>query len=98
MFGIANNHEFLATIGIDKVPNRDAIIADLENIAQQKLAIKISERLTPEQLEEFNSIADEAQSAEWLNKNLPDLQNLVTESLSEMKDEILSTKAIVLGE
>ena len=59
MFGIADNHEFLAALGIENAPNRDVIIANLEKIAQQKLTIKISERLTAAQLEEFNSIVDE---------------------------------------
>ena len=97
MFGIADNHDFLVAIGIENAPNRDAIVANLEKIAQQKLTIKISEKLSPAQLEEFNSIIDEGQAANWLAINLPDLPNLVTESLSELKDEILSTKAKVLG-
>ena len=97
MFGIADNHEFLRAIGIENAPNRDAIIANLEKIAQQKLTIKISEKLTPVQLEEFNNIVDDEQAANWLANNLPDLPNLVTESLAEMKDEILSTKEKVLG-
>ncbi len=97
MFGIADNHDFLAALGIENAPNRDVIIANLEKIAQQKLTIKISERLTAAQLEEFNSIVDEEQSANWLNNNLPDFSNLVTESISEMADEILSTKKAVLG-
>lgn len=98
MFGIADNHEFLTAIGIENAPNRDEIVARLEKIAEQKLTIKISEKLTPAQLEEFNNIADEEQAFNWLTANLPDLPNLVTESLSEMKDEILSTKAAVLGQ
>ena len=49
------------------------------------------------QLEEFNNIVDDEQAANWLANNLPDLPNLVTESLAEMKDEILSTKEKVLG-
>lgn len=98
MFNIANNHEFLVAIGIEKAPNRDEIVANLEKIAEQKLTIKISERLTPAQLEEFNNITDEEQAANWLATNVPDLTNLVTESLSEMKNEIISTKTAVLGQ
>lgn len=97
MFGIADNHEFLAALGIENAPNRDTIIANLEKIVQQKLTIKISEKLTAAQLEEFNNIVDEEQSANWLNNNLPDFSNLVTESVSEMADEIISTKKAVLG-
>lgn len=97
MFGIADNHEFLTAIGIENAPNRDDIVANLEKIAAQKLTIKISEKLSPAQLEEFNNIIDEEQVANWLATNLPDFPNLVTEALSEMKNEILSTKAVVLG-
>ena len=97
MFGIADNHEFLSAIGIENAPNRDAIVANLEKIAQQKLTIKISEKLSPTQLEEFNNIVDEEQVANWLARNLPDLPNLVTESLSEMKDEILLTEEKIVG-
>ena len=97
MFGIADNHEFLAALGIENAPNRDVIIANLEKIVQQKLTIKISEKLTAAQLEEFNNIVDEEQSANWLNDNLPDLSNLVTESVSEMANEILATKKAVLS-
>lgn len=97
MFGIADNHEFLAALGIENAPNRDIIIANLEKIVQQKLTIKISEKLTAAQLEEFNNIVDEEQSANWLNDNLPDLSNLVTESVSEMANEILATKKAVLS-
>ncbi len=98
MFGIAENHDFLVEIGIENAPNRDAIIANLETLAQQKLILKISEKLTPAQLEEFNSINDEENAANWLNTNLPELPSLVTECLSEMKNEILSTKNTILGE
>ena len=97
MFGIMDNHEFLSAIGIENSPNRDAIAASLENLAEQKLTIKLSERLTTEQLAEFNTIKDEQQAAEWLNTNVPDFNELVTASLAEMKDEILSMKATVLG-
>ena len=98
MFNIKNNHEFLAAIGIENAPNRDAIIADLEKLTEQKLTVKISENLTSAQLEEFNNIIDEEQAANWLAKNLPNLPDLVTESLSEIKNELLSTKTAILGQ
>ena len=98
MFNIAENQEFINAIGIANAPNRNEIIANLEEIAKQKLTIKISEKLTDAQLEEFNSLDDEEQAANWLTTNLPELPELVSESLSEMKNEIFSTKAAVLGQ
>ena len=97
MFGIAENHEFLAALGIENAPNRDSIVADLERIAQNKLTVKISDCLTPAQLEEFNAIADERESADWIAANLPNIYDLVTEVFSEIRDEFLAEKATILG-
>ena len=97
MFGIADNHEFLAAIGIEKAPNRDELVASLEELAAQKFTTKLAERLNAEQLEEFNAIEDEKQAADWLNAHVPDFQSLVTEALAEMRDEILTMRATVLG-
>ena len=97
MFGIADNHEFLSAIGIEKAPNRDELVASLEELAAQKFTIKLAGRLNTEQLEEFNAIEDEKQAADWLNAHVPDFQSLVTEALAEMRDEILTMRATVLG-
>lgn len=97
MFGIADNHEFLSKIGVENAPNRDEIVAQLETLAQQKFIIKLSEKLTNEQLEELDSIEDEEQVARWIQTNVPDFDKLAEAALAEIKYDILINEAAVLG-
>lgn len=100
MFDIANNTEFLTAIGINDAPEdvKAKLIAGIENLAAERLITKVSDKLTDEQAEEFGQITDEQQAADWLNTNLPDFPNLVTEVFSEIKNEILQHKMNVVGQ
>ena len=99
MFDISNNTEFLTAIGINDAPEdvKAKLIAGIENLAQERLITKVSDRLTEEQAEEFGNITDEQQAADWLNANMPDFPNLVTEVFDEIKTEILEHKMNVVG-
>ena len=99
MFGIADNTEFLTAIGIADAPEetKTKLIAGIEDLAQKRLVVKLSERLTDAQAEEFGAITDEKQAADWLKTNVPDFEQIVTEVLSEIRDDILSHKANVVG-
>lgn len=99
MFGIADNTEFLTAIGIADAPEetKTKLIAGIEDLAQKRLVVKLSERLTDAQAEEFGAITDEKQAADWLKTNVPDFEQVVTEVLSEIRDDILSHKANVVG-
>ena len=99
MFGIADNKEFLEAIGIANAPEdeKQKLIAGLEDLAQQKLTIAISDRITDEQANEFEAITDEQQAAEWVKQNIPDFENIVTSVLDDMKTDILAHKMKVVG-
>ena len=99
MFDVANNTEFLETIGIANAPEdtKAKLIAGIEDLAQKRLVSKLADKVTDEQAEEFGKIADEQQAADWLKANVPDFENLVTEVFSEIKNEILMHKAKVVG-
>lgn len=99
MFGIADNMEFLAAIGITDVPEetKSKLIAGIEDLAQKKLVIKLSERLSEAQAEEFSAITDEKQAADWLAANVPDFPQIVTDVLSEIKNDTLEHKANIIG-
>ena len=99
MFDIANNTEFLTAIGINNAPEdvKAKLIAGIENLAEQRLITKVSDKLTEEQATEFGNITDEKQAADWLNANMPDFPNLVTEVFEEIKNEILEHKMNVVG-
>lgn len=100
MFDIANNTEFLTAIGINDAPEdvKAKLIAGIEHLAEERLIIKVSERITEEQAEEFSKITDERQAADWLNTNVPDFPDIVTEVFAEIKNEILEHKMNVLGQ
>lgn len=99
MFDIANNTEFLTAIGINGASEevKAKLITGIENLAQERLITKISDKLTDEQAEEFGNITDEQQAADWLNINMPEFPSLVTEVLEEIKTDILTHKANVVG-
>ena len=100
MFDIANNTEFLTAIGINDAPEdvKAKLIAGIENLAEERLIAKVSDKITDEQAEEFGKITDEKQAADWLNANIPDFSNLVTEVFAEIKNEILEHKMNVVGQ
>ncbi len=99
MFDIANNTEFLIAIGINNAPEdvKAKLIAGIENLAEKKLITRLSDIVTDEQAEQFGSITDEQEAANWLNANIPNFQEIVTEVLAEIKDDIMQHKAAVVG-
>lgn len=100
MFGIADNTEFLTAIGIADAPEetKAKLIAGIENLAQKRMVTELSNRLTDAQAEEFGAITDEQQAADWLKTNVPDFEQMVTNILSEIRDDILQHKANVVGQ
>ena len=100
MFDIANNTEFLTAIGINDASEdvKAKLIAGIENLAEERLITKVSDKLTEEQANEFGQITDEQQAADWLNTNIPDFPSLVTEVFEEIKTDILKHKANIVGE
>ena len=99
MFDIANNQEFLQAIGIANSPEdvKAKLIAGIEDLAQQKLIVKISDKITDEQAEEFGQITDETEAKNWLEQNVPEFPDMVTEVFTEIKNDILQHKANVVG-
>ena len=97
MFDVANNKEFLTEIGIANAPEdvKAKLIAGIEDLAKKRLIIKLSERLTDAEAEEFGAITDEQQAYNWLMAKVPDLQNIVVEIFAEIKRDILEHKANV---
>ncbi len=99
MFDIANNTEFLTAIGINNAPEdvKAKLIAGIENLAEKKLITRLSDIVTDEQAEQFGSITDEQEAANWLNTNIPNFQEIVTEVLTEIKNDIMQHKTAVVG-
>ena len=58
---------------------------------------KISNVLTDQQAEEFGQITDEKQAQDWLNANIPNFSDMVTEVFAELRNDILARKAEIVG-
>ena len=99
MFNIANNQEFIEALGIANAPEetKATLIAGLEETAQNRLVIELANILTDEQAEEFASLENPEESMSWLIKNVPNLQEIMTNVLSNMRDEILLNRQKVVG-
>lgn len=99
MFDIANNTEFLTAIGINDAPEetKTKLISSIEALAEKRLITKLSEVMTDAQAEEFGKITDEKQAYDYLISTVPNFEDLVTEILAEIKDEILTHQAAVVG-
>ena len=99
MFDIANNTEFLEALGINDAPEetKAKLIAGLEDLAKERIVVKLSERLSEDQAKEFGSITDQQQAYDWIMANIPDFEQMVTDVLSDIKFDILRQKAEVVG-
>ena len=99
MFDVANNTEFLTAIGIADAPEdvKAKLVAGIEDLAQKKLVVALSDKITDAQAEEFGNITDEQQAYNWLMTNVPDFQQIVTDIFAEIKNDILTRKANVVG-
>ena len=94
------NHQFitkdnLEALGID-LSNRDvdALLAELNNALQERVSVEITESLNGEQLQELLEIQETASADEltaWLERHVPNLQQVVQEEidviLGELADE-----------
>ena len=99
MFDIQNNTQFLNEIGLANAPEdvKAKLIAGIEDLAQKKLVVRLSEVLPDEQAEEFGSITDEKQAYDWIMTNIPNFNDIVAGILAEIKDDILTHEASVVG-
>lgn len=94
------NHQFitkdnLEALGID-LSNRDvdALLTELNNALQERVSVEITESLNGEQLQELLEIQETASADEltaWLERHVPNLQQVVQEEidviLGELADE-----------
>lgn len=99
MFDIASNIEFQTAIGINDAPEetKAKLISGIEDLAEKRLITKLSEVMTEEQAEAFGQITDEKQAHDYLLNAVPNFQELATAILAEIKDEILTHQAAVVG-
>ncbi len=85
---------FLQEMGLTAMPEDEK--QKFLDYIREELEIRIGERisrgLTEAQLNEFDTITDQAEAAKWLEKNRPDYREIVTRTINEMKEEIRANR------
>ena len=93
------DEKFLQEMGLSAMPEDQK--QKFLDYVQEELEVRIGERiskgLTEVQLNEFDQITDQAEAAKWLEKNRPDYREIVARTIEEMKDEIRSNRARLVG-
>lgn len=76
--------DYLDRLGVIKSSEyREHMSSRILNLLNQRLAIKLSDILTDDQLEVVNS-QDEDERMDWLKNNVPDFEELVKQELEQI--------------
>lgn len=83
----------LTTLGIDlSDQDVDALLDDLNETLQERVGTEITQSLSEDQLKELVELqesASEAQIGEWLQKNIPDMQQIIQNEIDILIGEIV---------
>lgn len=83
----------LETLGIDLTgEDVDALLDDLNETLQERVGTEIAQSLKEEQLKELVELQESATESEigtWLEKNVPDLQQIVQNEIDILIGEIV---------
>lgn len=91
MFKLDN--AFLEELGLGVLPpvEKNKMLAHIYETLEMRVGMKLAEKMSNEQLDEFESYInkqDEAGALKWLESNFPDYKKVVAEELEKLKAEI----------
>lgn len=83
----------LETLGIDLTgEDVDALLDDLNETLQERVGTEITQALTEDQLKELVDLqesASETEIGDWLQKNVPDMQQIIQNEIDILIGEIV---------
>lgn len=88
------DEKFLQEVGLSAMPEnqKQAFLRYVQEELEVRIGERISKGLTEIQLNEFDMITDQTEAAKWLEKNRPDYREIVTRTITEMKEEIRANR------
>lgn len=88
------DEKFLQEVGLSAMPEnqKQAFLRYVQEELEVRIGERISKGLTEVQLNEFDMITDQTEAAKWLEKNRPDYREIVTRTITEMKEEIRANR------
>jgi predicted RNA-binding Zn ribbon-like protein len=100
MFKLDDN--LLKELGLGELPaeEKNKMLAHIYETLEMRVGMKLAEKMTNEQLDEFEKFIDsndEAGALKWLESNFPNYKQVVAEELETLKNEIKSSAADILA-
>ena len=100
MFKLDNN--FLSSLGLGSLPvdEKNKLLQAIYERLEMNVGMRLAERMTDSQLDEFESFIDnndEAGALRWLETNFPDYKQVVAEELEKLKKEISQAAPQILA-
>ena len=94
MFKLDDN--LLKELGLGNLPadEKNKMLAHIYETLEMRVGMKLAEKMTNEQLDEFEGFIDkndEAGALKWLEGNFPNYKQVVADELAALKDEIKGT-------
>jgi hypothetical protein len=91
MFKLDDN--LLQELGLGTLPpeEKNRMLAHIYETLEMRVGMKLAERMSNEQLDEFEGFIDkndEAGALKWLESNFPDYKQVVAQELEALKGEI----------
>lgn len=91
----------LEEIGLISLPKaeRDQMLRQIYETLEMRVGMKLAERMTDQQLDEFERFIDtndEAGALKWLETNFPDYKQVVADELEKLKVEIKKDSAKII--
>lgn len=91
--------EELGLLGLPKA-ERDKLLRQIYETLEMRVGMKLAERMSDQQLDEFERFIDtndEAGALQWLETNFPDYKQVVASELEVLKAEIKKDSAKIIG-
>ena len=91
----------LEEIGLISLPkaDRDQLLRQIYETLEMRVGMRLAERMTDQQLDEFERFIDtndEAGALKWLETNFPDYKQVVADELDKLKGEIKNDSGKIL--
>ena len=93
---------FLAEVGLGGLPahEKPGMIRDIYNKLELSVGMRLAEKMTDAQLDEFEGLIDQkndAVSLRWLESNFPDYKQVVADELEKLKNEVKASAPQILA-
>ncbi len=100
MFKLDNN--FLTSLGLGALPveEKNKLLQHIYERLEMNVGMKLAEKMTDAQLDEFESFIDrndEAGALRWLETNFPNYKEVVAEELEKLKKEVSEAAPHILA-